>query len=128
MIEKEITLEGRKAKLRSSALIPKLYRAYFGHDMVKDMRQLAKSYKVLKDLPEDATDEERENAQMSVLDLEIFERVSWLMLKHAGEDVKSTPEEWLEDLDGIFSVYEILPVVLELWAANNKTTSVPRKK
>lgn len=128
MIEKEIILEGRPAKLRSSALIPKLYRAYFGHDMVKDMRQLAKGYKALKDLPEDATDEERENAQMSVLDLEIFERVSWLMLKHAGEDVKNSPEEWLENLDGIFSVYEILPVVLELWAANNKTTSVPRKK
>ena len=50
MIEKEIILEGRKAKLRSSALIPKLYRAYFGHDMIKDMKQLAKSYKALKDL------------------------------------------------------------------------------
>ena len=128
MIEKTITIEGRPAKIRSSALIPKLYRAYFGRDMVKDMRQLAKSYKALKDLPEDATDEQREEAQLSILDLEIFENVSWIMLKHGGEDVGERPEDWLDSLDGIFSVYEVLPEILELWAMNNKTTSVPRKK
>lgn len=128
MIEKQITIEGRPARLRSSALIPKLYRAYFGRDMVKDMRQLAKSYKALKDLPEDATEEEREAVQLSVLDLEIFENVSWIMLKHGGEPVGNSPEEWLDSLDGIFSVYEILPEVLTLWAKNNQTTSVPRKK
>lgn len=128
MIEKTINIEGRPAKLRSSALIPKLYRAYFGRDMVKDMRQLAKSYKALKDLPKDATDEQREEAQLSILDLEIFENVSWIMLKHGGEDVGERPEDWLDSLDGIFSVYEVLPEILELWAMNNKTTSVPRKK
>lgn len=128
MIEKKIIIDGKPARLRSSALIPKLYRAYFGRDMVKDMRQLAKAYKTLKDLPKDATEEEREEAQLSVIDLEIFENVSWIMLKHGGENVGENPEEWLDSLNGIFSVYEILPTVLELWAANNKTTSVPRKK
>lgn len=129
MIEKQITIEGRPAKLRSSALIPKLYRAYFGRDMVKDMRLLAKRYKALKDLPEDATEEEREEAQLAVLDLEeVFENAAWIMLKHGGEQVGNTPEEWLESLDGIFTVYEILPEVLTLWAKNNQTTSVPKKK
>lgn len=128
MIEREIMIEGRPAKARSSALIPKLYRAYFGRDLVKDMRQLAKAYKALQDLPEDATEEEREDAQLSMMDLEIFENVSWIMLKHGGENVGNSPEEWLDSLDGIFSVYEILPTILELWAANNRTTSVPRKK
>ena len=128
MIEKTIMIEGRPAKLRSSALIPKLYRAYFGRDMVQDMKLLAKGYKKLKDLPKNATEEEREEAQMSIMDLEIFERVTWIMMKHGGSNVGETPEEWLDSLDGIFSVYEILPTVLELWAANNKTTSVPRKK
>ena len=128
MIEKTITIEGRPAKIRSSALIPKLYRAYFGRDIVKDMRQLAKAYKTLKDLPKDATDEQREEAQLSVLDLEIFENVSWIMLKHGGEDVGETPDDWLDGLDGIFSVYEVIPEILTLWTMNNKTTSVPRKK
>jgi len=128
MIEKTIMIEGRPARLKSSALIPKLYRAYFGRDMVKDMKQLTKAYKTYHDLPEDATDEEREAAELNMVDLEIFENVSWIMLKHGGEDVGETPEEWLDSLDGVFSVYEILPTILELWTANNKTTSVPRKK
>lgn len=128
MIEREIMIEGKPAKARSSALIPKLYRAYFGRDMVQDMRQLAKGYNKLHSLPEDATEEEREEAQLSMMDLEIFEKVAWIMLKHGGEDVGETPEEWLDSLDGIFSVYEAMPTILELWTANNKTTSVPRKK
>lgn len=128
MIEKKVKLEGKEVTLRSSALLPKLYRHDIGRDMVKDMRQLSKAYQKLKDLPKDATDEEREDAQFSVLDLEIFANVSWIMLKYAGEKVGSSPDEWLESLDGAFSIYEILPTVLELWAKNNKTTSVPKKK
>lgn len=128
MIETAVNIEGRPAKMRSSALIPKLYRAYFGRDLVRDMKKLAAAYKKVKELPEDATEEEKEQAQYGVLDLEIFENVAWIMLKHGGEKVGESPEEWLDSLDGIFSVYEILPTVLELWAANNKTTAVPRKK
>ena len=128
MIERTIMIEGRPAKARSSALIPKLYRAYFERDMVQDMRQLAKGYQKLRSLPEDATEEEKEEAQLSMMDLEIFEKVAWIMLKHGGEDVGETPEEWLDSLDGIFSVYEAMPTILEMWTANNKTTSVPRKK
>lgn len=128
MIEKVIEIEGKKARMRSSALIPKLYRAYFGRDMIKDMRALAKAYKTYKDLPEDAPEAVREAAEFSMMDLEIFENVAWIMLKHGGENVGENPEEWLDSLDGVFSVYEALPTILELWNRNNKTTSVPRKK
>ena len=62
------------------------------------------------------------------MDLTIFEDVAWLMLKHAGEDVGDSPEEWLDSLDGVFSIYEILPSVLKLWNSNQKTTSTPKKK
>lgn len=119
MIEKKVTIDGRDYKLRSSALIPKLYRAKFGKDMIVDMRQLAKSYKETQGDPD---------KMLSVVDLEVFERAAWIMLKHAGEDVGEDVDEWLEQLDGVFSVYEALPVILELWNHNNKTTSVPKKK
>lgn len=119
MVEKKVNIDGREWTFRSSALIPKLYRARFGRDMVADMRQLAKAYKAAKD------DEER---MLEAFDLEIFERAAWIMLKHAGEDVGEDPDEWLEELDGPFSVYEALPAILELWNLNNKTTSKPRKK
>lgn len=119
MIEKKITIEGREYKLRSSALIPKLYRAEFGRDMIADMRGLTKAYRDTKGDPD---------KMLAVADLEIFERAAWIMMKHAGEDVGKDPDEWLESLNGVFSVYEVLPTILELWNFNNKTTSVPRKK
>lgn len=129
MIEKKIMVEGRPMKLRSSALIPKLYRAYFGRDMIKDMKTLIKAYKRLAELKKNkATKEEIEDAQFDITDIEIFERVAWLMLKHGGESVGESPEDWLESMDYIFSIYEVLPVVAELWSFNNKTTSIPKKK
>lgn len=128
MIEKTITVEGRPFKMRSSALVPKLYRAYFGRDMVRDMHKLAEAYKKVQNLPKDATDEEREAAQFEVADLEVFENLAWISMKHAGEDVGETPEQWLESLDGVFSIYEVLPTLLDLWKTNNLTTSKPRKK
>lgn len=119
MIEKKVEVDGKEHTFRSSALLPKLYRAKFGRDMVADMRKLAKAYK------ETQGDEEK---MLEAFDLEIFERAAWLMMKHAGEDVGEDPDEWLESLDGAFSVYEALPSILELWNRNNKTTSKPRKK
>lgn len=128
MLEKSVNIDGTEYTMRVSALIPKLYRAHFGRDMVKDMRSLTKAYQRLNDLPEEASEEEREEAQFEVLDLEIFSNIAWLMLKYGGNDVGSTPDEWLESIDGVFSIYAALPAILELWGANNKTTSVPRKK
>lgn len=128
MIEKTINVEGKDITFRSSALLPKLYRFYIGRDMIKDMQHLIKSWKKLKELPEDATEEERQDAQMNLLDLEIFGNVAWIMMKHAGEDVGKDPDEWLTNLDGAFSIYQVFPTVMELWAANNKTTAIPKKK
>lgn len=119
MIEKTVKVDGKDYTFRSSALIPKLYRAKFGRDFVVEMRRLAKAYEETKG------DEEK---MLDVFDLETFERVAWLMLKHAGNDIPDDPDEWLLGLDGPFSVYEALPAILELWHLNNKTTSVPRKK
>lgn len=127
MIEKKILIDGRECTARSSALIPKLYRAYFGRDMVVDMKKLTKAYKKLQELPEGATDEDRAEAMMDI-DFTVLENMVWIMLKHGGEDVGKTPEDWLESVDNVFGVYEALPVLLDLWNLNNKTTSVPRKK
>ena len=128
MIEKTIMIENRPYKMRSSALIPKLYRAYFGRDMVSDMSKLSKAYKRVKSLPKDATEEEKEAAQFEIADLEIFENLAWISMKHAGEEVGESPEDWLESLDGVFSIYEVMPTLLEMWRMNNLTTSTPRKK
>lgn len=127
-MERTVTVGGKEMKMRASALIPRLYRFKFKRDMVADMRQLQRAYAKATALPENATDAEREDAQFSAADLTIFEDVAYIMAKHGGNDLPDSPEEWLDSIDGVFSIYEILPVILELWGANTETTSIPKKK
>ena len=126
--EKTVMIDGKPVKMRASALIPRLYRVRFGRDMVADMRQLQRSFAKTQALLHDATEEERQDAQLSVLDLTLFENVAYVMVKHAGEDIPDSPEAWLDSIEGIVSIYEILPAILELWGMNNHTTSIPKKK
>lgn len=128
MVERTVEIDGKAVRLRASALIPRMYRFKFGRDLVADMNRLRKSWNRVQELPADATEEQRQDAQLDAADLTIFENVAYLMVKNAGEDVPDTPDEWLDSMDGVFSVYEVLPVILELWGANLETTSSPKKK
>lgn len=127
-MERTVQIDGKPLRLRASALIPRLYRYHFNRDMIADMTKLNRAYKKLKDLPKDATEEQKEDAQLEAAELTIFENVAYLMAKQAGEPVPDTPDEWLDSMDGIFSVYEVLPVILELWGHNLQTTAIPKKK
>ena len=127
-MERTIRVGATVMRMRASALIPRLYRFRFGRDLIKDMSQLEKAYKKAVTVKEDATDEERQDAQLSVLDLTIFENVAWCMAKNADPNVPNEPDEWLDTIDGVFSVYEVLPQILELWTAGLETTSNPAKK
>lgn len=127
-MERTILIDGKEVKMRASALIPRLYRFKFGRDMIADMRQLQKAYQKAANLPKDATEEEKQDAQFSVLDLTLFENMAYMMCKHADKSIPDTPEEWLDSIDGVFSIYEVFPVIMELWTATNQTTSIPKKK
>lgn len=127
-MERTIMLDGKEVRMRASALIPRLYRFKFGRDMVQDMNALIKAFRRVQNLPKDATEDERQDAQLSALDLTVFENVSWLFIRHAGEDIPDNPDDWLDSIDGVFSIYEIMPTIMELWNANQQTTSVPAKK
>lgn len=126
-MEKILQVDGKDVRMRASALIPRLYRFKFGRDVMKDMMNLKKAYKKVQELPEDATEEEKQEAQLSVLDLTIFENMAYIMAKHADSSVPDTVEEWLDGYE-TFSIYEVFPTMLELWNMNQETTSVPKKK
>lgn len=130
MIKRTVEISGKTVTLGASSLLPKIYRINFGADIISDMNRLRKSYRAMQALPDDATEDEREAAALSVIDLTIFERVAWAMAYHADKSgsVPHDPDEWLDSFDGVFSIYEIFPVVLELWGLNNETTSIPAKK
>lgn len=130
MIKREVTICGKPVVFGASALLPKIYRINFHRDMISDMNRLRKSYQAAQSLPTTATQEERDEAALDEIDLTIFERTAWAMAFHADQNgaVPHDPDEWLESFDGVFSIYEIFPVILELWGLNQRTTSVPAKK
>ena len=127
-MERTINIGGAELRMRASALIPRMYRFKFGRDLIKDMAALEKKYKEAMDLKEGATAEEKQKAQLSVLDLTIFENVAWVMAKAADNSIPDSPDEWLDGIDGVFSIYEILPQILQLWIEGLETTSTPAKK
>lgn len=114
MLEKTVVLNDKAVQFRSSATIPRLYRLKFKRDIFKDLSKLEKSYK-------------GNGSTFEIDDLEIFENVAYIMAYHADNTIPPTIEEWLDQFE-MFSIYEILPEILELWGSNLQTDVVNRKK
>lgn len=140
-MDKIITVGGKEVGFRATALTPRLYRHKIGRDIVRDMNQLRRNYEKavkaqnLKPPKEDAADWHKKEyedaikeAQLSVMDLEIFENVSYIMARQYDPSLPDTADEWLDCIDGTFSIYEVLPEILSLWQLNQQTTSTPKKK
>ncbi len=108
MLEKTVTICGKDVKFRSSATIPRLYRIKFKRDIFKDLSQLEKSYKAKAS---------EDGSTLEIEDLEIFENVAYIMAYHADHSIPGTIDEWLDQFE-MFSIYEILPEILELWGSN----------
>ena len=116
MLEKIIKVDGKDVKFRSSATVPRLYRIKFGRDIFKDLAKLEKAYK----------EKEEESEELQIDDLEIFENVAYVMAFHADPTIPKTIDEWLEQFE-MFSIYEVLPEILELWGSNLFTDVGARK-
>lgn len=127
-MEKTILVDNKPVRMRASALVPRLYRFQFGRDLIKDLNQLQKAYtNAIKAAESAKTEEERQDAQLSAMDLTIFENLAYIMARHADNTLPNTPEEWLEGFS-MFSIYEVLPEILALWEDSSATTSVVKKK
>lgn len=116
MIKREIEVCGKMVPFRSSATIPRLYRAKFKRDIFKDLARLEKSYKANSE----------QGLSFAIDDLEIFENVAYVMAYHADNSIPSNIDEWLDQFE-MFSIYEIMPQLLELWG-DNVMTEVAAKK
>ncbi len=117
-MDKTVEIDGREVKFRATARTPRLYRMVIGRDMIQDMNKLMKAYERKK----------QNDDELDVIDLQIFEDVAYAMARHADPDIEQkTADEWLDTFN-VFSIYEILPHILELWALNTKQTSTAKKK
>lgn len=127
-MEKTILVDNKPVRMRASALVPRLYRFQFGRDLIKDLNQLQKAYtNAIKAAESAQTEEEKQDAQLSAMDLTIFENLAYIMARHADNTLPNTPEEWLEGFS-MFSIYEVLPEILALWEDSSATTSAVKKK
>lgn len=115
-ITKKIEIDGKEVLFRASAAIPRLYRIKFRRDIYKDLAQLEK-----------AVDQNVEDGSMlDTFSLELFENIAFVMAKHADPTIPDTPEEWLEEFN-TFSIYQVLPQIIELWGLNVETEVQNRK-
>lgn len=116
-ITKKIEIDGKEVTFKASAAVPRLYRIKFGRDIYKDLRQLEKS----------VGENDEDNSNLDLFSLEMFEDLAWLMARHADPaKVPDSPEEFLDQFN-TFSIYQILPQLIELWGLNVQTEVESRK-
>lgn len=109
-VTKNIEIDGKNVMFRASAAIPRMYRVRFHRDIYRDLRSLEKAVKGGGE----------KNSNIDLLSLEIFENIAYIMAKHADNTIPDTVEEWLDGFN-TFSIYRILPSLIELWGLNVQT-------
>lgn len=115
-IVRKINIDGIEVTFKASAAIPRIYRLKFQRDIYKD----------ISDLEKITSDGNKENSGLDMFSLELFENIAYIMAKHADSSVPDTPEEWLDGFS-TFSIYQVLPELIELWGMNIKTESEAKK-
>lgn len=114
---KPTAMKELEVTFKASAAVPRLYRIKFGRDIYKDLRQLEKS----------VGENDEDNSNLDLFSLEMFEDLAWLMARHADPaKVPDSPEEFLDQFN-TFSIYQILPQLIELWGLNVQTEVESRK-
>ena len=116
MIKKEIEIDGKLVPFKASAAVPRLYRSRFGRDIFRDLMRLGS-----------IVGAEAATGDIPISDLELFENVTYIMALHADPKQPGTPEEWLDQFD-TFSIYTVMPQLLDLWHLNIGTDVAAKKK
>lgn len=115
-MKQNIEIDGRQVAFKASAAIPRIYRMKFHRDIYKDLRALEKA----------VGDGKEENSNLDMFSLEMFENIAYVMAKHADPSIPDSPEEWLDEFS-TFSIYQILPKLIELWGLNIQTDVTSKK-
>jgi len=115
-ITKKIEIDGKEVLFKASAAIPRLYRIRFRRYVYKDLAQLEKAV-------DNSTEE---GSMLDTFSLELFENLAFTMARHADPTIPDTPEEWLEDFN-TFSIYQVLPQIIELWGLNIESEAQSKK-
>ena len=115
-VRRNIEIDGKEVAFKASAAIPRIYRLKFQRDIYKDIAQLEKSL----------GDNDEETSNLDMFSLEMFENIAFIMAKHADPTIPDEVEDWLDEFN-TFSIYQVLPQLIELWGMNIKTDAEAKK-
>lgn len=115
-IVRKVEIDGKQVPFKASAAIPRIYRIKFNRDIYKDLRSLEKA----------VGEGDEENSNLDLFSLEMFENIAYVMAKHADPNIPDTSEEWLDEFN-TFSIYQVLPSIIELWGLNVQTEVESKK-
>ena len=71
-------------------------------------------------------DNTEEESNLDLFSLEMFENIAFIMAKHADPSIPDEVEDWLDEFN-TFSIYQVLPQLIELWGMNIKTDAEAKK-
>lgn len=111
-MERTINIDGRDVKFKATASTIRRYRETFGRDLLLDFQTL-----------QNATG----TGSLSAESLTIFENLAFVMAKQADPEIPETADEWLDSFD-MFSIYVVLPQIVELWKLSEIPTATAKKK
>ena len=115
MIQK-IEIDGKQVPFKASAAIPRIYRIKFHRDIYKDLDALGKT----------VGNGDEDSSHLDMFSLEMFENIAYMMAKDADPTIPDSPEEWLDEFR-TFSIYQVLPKIIELWGLNVQTDVESKK-
>ena len=116
-ITRTIKIDDKEVAFKASAAVPRIYRLKFGRDIYRDLTALEKN----------VGENNKEKSGIDIVSLEMFENIAYVMAKHADASIPNTPEEWLDEFN-TFSIYQILPQLIDLWGLNVQTDAEAKKK
>lgn len=111
---KTIEIDGKRIEFKATASTPRVYRQAFGRDIYLDLTSLYEA--ISKDEP------------MSIEALETYENISFVMAMQGEgkeikrENVEKEMENWLDQFS-TFSIYQVVPQIMELWRLNTEQSS-----
>ncbi len=112
-MEKTINICGHDVKFKATGQTVRLYRQIFQRDILADMTTLS--------------DQHANGQTLTAEALMMFENIAYIMAKQGDPSIPDDPDEWLDQFD-MFSIYTILPQLIELWGISTLSISNSKKK
>ncbi|MEY8412858.1 hypothetical protein AALB51_16695 [Lachnospiraceae bacterium 62-26] len=109
-MEKTVYIDDTPVRLKSTAALPKRYKAQFRRDYFADLFKIAKVFDGKKKEDMDLKDITYENLER--LDMDVLYDIVWTLAKTADKSIPD-PLEWYDGFEN-FNLMKVLPQVQEL--------------